>query len=117
MKKFTNYLKENNETSDYSELLNEVRQMIEETIETSGGEFNAFIEEYLQNDNDVKIQGLINDSDIYEFYLKWKNEIDEILSESKHFNKTPAEFNTFGIYEYLVESTLESISIVVKKLQ
>ena len=43
--------------------------------------FSSFVESFIKNPEDVKIEGLINDSDIYEFYLKWRNDIDEILND------------------------------------
>jgi len=46
--------------------------MIEATIDNSGGEFKQFVESLLKNPDDAKIEGLINDSDIYDFYLKYR---------------------------------------------
>jgi hypothetical protein len=113
MKKFTSYIKENID-SDYSELAKDVKSLIENTIETFGGDFDSFVESFLQNPEDVKIEGLINDSDIYEFYLKWKNEIDEILNDVNFFDQSPTDLNVFGVYEYLIVSTMSGVEEVIK---
>ena len=65
----------------YSELKEEVKSMIEKTIEKSGGEFKSFVDKFIKSPEDVKIEGFINDSDIYEFYLKFRNDIDELLKK------------------------------------
>jgi hypothetical protein len=102
--------------SKYSDIIDEVKSMIEKTIENSGGEFNSFIGEFKKNPEDVQIEGLINDSDIYDFYLKWRNDIDEILNDIKFFNESPTEINAFGLYEYLIKGTERCVLEVVEKL-
>jgi len=114
MKKFTILLKEAVEINQ--DIKDEVKKMIEKTIENSGGEYKSFVDGFNKNPEDVKIEGLINDSDVYEFYLKWRNDIDEILNKVDFFNKTPKSLDSFGLYEYLIKGTLESIIEVVKQL-
>lgn len=102
--------------SKYTDIINEVKSMIEKTIENSGGEFNSFVEEFKKNPEDVQIEGLINDSDIYDFYLKWRNDIDEILNEINYFSESPNDNNAFGLYEYLIKGTERCFLEVVEKL-
>ena len=90
--------------------------MIEKTIEQSGGEFSSFVDSFIKNPEDVKIEGFINDSDVYEFYLKWRNDIDEILNDIKFFGETPTEINAFGLYEYVIKGTENSMNEIVKML-
>jgi hypothetical protein len=104
------------DSSKFDEVKEEVKSMIEATIEKSGGEFNSFVESFVKNPEDVKIEGLINDSDIYEFYLKWRNDIDEILNDVKFFGETPNDVNAFGLYEYVIRGTEKAIEEVVKML-
>ena len=97
------------DSSKFEEVKEEVKSMIENTIQNSGGEFNSFVDSYVKNPEDVKIEGLINDSDIYEFYLKWRNDIDEVLSDIKFFDEVPTEINAFGLYEYVIIGTEKAV--------
>ena len=90
--------------------------MIENTVEKSGGELKTFIESYLKNPEDIKIEGLINDSDIYDFYLKFRNQIDECLNEIKFYDNSPSEMGVFGVYEYTIKATKEAVTEFVKSL-
>ena len=101
--------------SKYSDIINDVKSKIEKTIENSGGEFDSFVSEFKRNPEDVQIEGLINDSDIYDFYLKWRNDIDEILNEINFFDESPTEINAFGLYEYLLKGTERCILEVIEK--
>lgn len=101
---------------NYTEIEDEVKEMIEKTIETSGGEYNTFIQSFIQNPEDVKVEGFINDSDIYEFYLKFRNDIDEILNNVKFFDTPATEINAYGLYEYVIKGTDKAFMEVVKML-
>lgn len=127
IKKYLQYIKEADEVeqvqsqqetdpSKYEDVSSEVKSMIEKTIEKSGGEFSSFVDSLLKNPEDVKIEGFINDSDIYEFYLKWRNDIDEILNNIKFFGEVPTEINAFGLYEYVIKGTERAMNEVVKML-
>ena len=126
IKRYLQYIKESDSieaidkvespTNKYSEVKDEIKSMIDKTIEKSGGEFKSFVESFLKSPEDVKIEGLINDSDIYDFYLKWRNDIDEVLSEVKFFDESPSELSVFGVYDYLIKSTERAIEEFVKEL-
>jgi hypothetical protein len=104
-------------SSSFDEVKDAVKSLIESTIDNSGGEYNSFIESFLKNPNDVKIEGLINDSDVYDFYLKWRNEIDELLNSIKYFDEVPTKNNSFGLYEYVIKGTQRAVEEVVKILK
>ena len=122
IKGYLQFIKEDNvdddllkpNSSKFDDIKEDVKSMIEKTIEKAGGEFDSFIDSLIKNPEDVKIEGLINDSDIYDFYLKWRNDIDEILNDVKFFDEIPTEINSFGLYEYTIKGTERAISEVVK---
>ena len=130
IKKYLQYIKEADEveevqseqetdspdSSKFDEVKDEVKLMIEKTIESSGGEYSSFVDSFVKNPEDVKIEGFINDSDVYEFYLKWRNDIDEILNDVKFFGEAPTEINAFGLYEYVIKGTEHSMNEIVKML-
>ena len=116
MKKFTQYIKENKESSKFTEVKEEIKTMIEDTIEKSGGEYNSFIDSFKKNPEDVKVEGFINDADIYDFYLKWRNDIDEMLSDINYFDEVPSKNNSFGLYEYVIKGTERAFQEFVKDL-
>lgn len=123
LKRYSQFIKEADETvekatdsSKFTEIKDELKSMIEKTIEKSGGEYKSFVESFIKNPTDVKIEGLINDSDVYDFYLKWRNDIDEILNDSNFFDEVPSEINSFGLYDYMIKGTQRAIEEAVKML-
>jgi hypothetical protein len=113
IKRYFQYI---NESENYSDIKDEIKSLIEKTIDNTGGEFDTFIDSFNRNPEDYKIEGLINDSDIYDFYLKWRNDIDEILNDINFFDEIPSENNAFGLYEYTIKGTERAIIELVKGL-
>ena len=103
--------------SKYTEVKEEINKMIENTIQKSGGELKTFIESFEKNPEDVKVEGFINDSDIYDFYLKFRNDVDEILNNIKFYDESPTEVNAFGLYEYVIKGTERAFSEIVKMIK
>jgi hypothetical protein len=108
---------DSSDSSKFPEVVDEIKSMIEKTIKNSGGEFNSFVDSYVKNSEDVKIEGFINDSDIYDFYLKWRNDIDELLSDINFFDEVPTENNAFGLYEYVIKGTQKAFLEFVKMIK
>ena len=118
IKKYLQFIKEADEVikkddSNYDSIKEDIKKKIEETIEKSGGEFKSFIEKFEAQPKSVYIEGLINDSDIYDFYQTHRLVIDELLTKHDYFKKAPEEI---GVYQYVIDSTKEAIELVVKML-
>ena len=105
------------DNSKYPEVMEEVQKMIENTIQKSGGELKSFIESFEKNPEDVKVEGFINDADIYDFYLKFRNDIDEVLNGVKFYDQAPTGVNAYGLYEYTIKGTEKAFMEIVKMLQ
>ena len=117
VKSFVNWISEAEEDVEkYADIKEEVDKMFKETVDESGGELNSMKRAYSQNPKDIKIIGFINDSDIYDFYLKFRNDIDQILNDLNYFDSTPQEKNAFGLYEYTVRGTEAAFLEVVKMI-
>lgn len=112
IRKFTEAI----EANKFSEVIDEIKSMIESTIDKSGGDFKSFVESFIKSPDDFKIEGLINESDIYDFYLKYRNQIDECLNDIKYYDNVPSEMGITGLYDYIIKGTNESIKEFVRNL-
>ena len=117
MKKFTIYLKESSEDSQSRDIKQEIRDMIRKSINTSDTKtVNDFIAAYKKDSDANQIEGLINSADIYDFYLKYMDQVDEILSNNDYFKKSPDESNVYSLYDYVVIGTKEAVNYIINGL-
>jgi hypothetical protein len=119
--KFNNYINEDLDVSTsnkYTDLKEEVKEMIKKSLKSEDDKlYKDFIDASIKNPEETQIEGLINDSDVYEFYLKWRNDIDEVLSDINYYDEVPSELKVFSLYDYLIKGTLKSVSELIKMLE
>ena len=124
IKRYLHFIGESNDvdiTSDseksptnYGDIKDQVKQMIEDSLKTSDSKtYDDFIKSYNRNPEEAQIEGLINDSDVYEFYLKYRNDIDEILSEINFYDENPSEMNCFSLYDYIIQGTKKAVGEII----
>lgn len=115
MKKFTIYLKEAEEPiKNDNELKDELKDMIRKSLNTSDSKtIEDFIAAYKTDSEGNQIEGLIHDSELYDFYLKYGEEIDEMLSKTDFFEKIPDSMNVYSLYDYVIVGTKEAVKLLV----
>lgn len=105
------------DVNKYSELKEEITDMIKKSLNSEDDKvFKDFIEASIKSPDDVQIEGLISDSDIYEFYLKFRNDIDDILSDINFYDEIPSEMKVFSLYEYIIQGTKKSVAEIISML-
>lgn len=122
IKKYSEYIREAEETvkkkvSGPDEIKAAVKEKIESTIKKSGGEYSAFVDKFAKDPESVQIEGLISDDQIYDFWMKFENDIDELLNGVGFFDQSPVSMNVIGVYKYVVSSAREAINLVVGMLR
>jgi hypothetical protein len=114
MRKFTVYLKEAEEVQVDTNLKDELTDMIKKSLNTSDSKtVENFIDAYKKDSEKNQIEGLINNADIYDFYLKYDEDIDEILTKNNFYDKSPKELNVFSLYDYIIAGTKEAVNLLI----
>jgi hypothetical protein len=110
---------------DYTELKTDLTEMIEETMKNTRNtelrmtDIEDFITDYISSGKDAKlIDKLIEDNDIFNFYLKHQSDIDKFLYEgSKYMDETPVEHNVYTLYDVIMDGTKQAILEILKVIQ
>lgn len=122
IKRYSEYIREaegtaNKKVSGSDEIKADIKEKIESTIKKSGGEYSAFLDKFSKDPDSVQIEDLISDDQIYDFWLKHENDIDELLNSVGFFDKSPVSMNSIGVYKYVVSSVREAVMLVVGLLR
>jgi hypothetical protein len=103
---------------DYESIKQDLLNMVEESVNSNDMNLvNEFIDSFINDPDATNIEGLINDSDIYEFYLKYVNEIDEVLNNIGYFGKSPESEGSLGLYDHLVSGTKDAVVELFKMIK
>ena len=133
VRKYTDYLVENLNIEDitskfsdeYTELKTDLIEMIEETMKNTRNtdlrmtDIEDFITDYISSGKDAKlIDKLIEDNDVFNFYLKHQSDIDSFLYDgSKYMDETPVEHNVYTLYDVIMDGTKHTILEILKVIQ
>jgi len=111
IKKFTEAI----EIDKFKEVTDDILNLIEKTVEKEKdpNAIKNFIDLYIKNPTETKIEGLIEPNEIYDFYEKYRNQIDECLKEVKFF-ELPADVSR--LYDYIIKGTNFAIKEFVKSI-
>jgi len=121
MKKFT-IIREDLATKvkisdDFEEVQNELIDILKKSTNSGDSSLQLKTMKSYIGDSETTIIGLVNDSDVYDFYLKNMNDIDSVLSDIVHFTSSPEEIgSTNSLYDYIVMSTKIAIQDLFKKM-
>ena len=124
--KYKDFLHENLEdkfkdklSEDYISLKRGILLLLEETIENTEElvDVQNYINKSSENLDDGPLTGFIDDGDIYDFYLKYQADIDEICNNNSWFTKTPSEENVFSLYQYIINGSKFGVKQCLKILE
>jgi hypothetical protein len=92
-------------TGKYKSLKRGTLELIDATINSSElVNYQNFINKYI-DETDVVVDGFVEDNDIFDFYLKYKGDIDELLVDKGFFDKSARDNDIFSLYDYVIVGT------------
>ena len=105
--------------SDNESLKRGILLLLDNSVEDSDNLVNVqnFINSYIKDSEKVTLVGLIDDAEIFDFWNKYKSEIDEVLKNQGFFDKTPTENNIFSIYDMMIHGTKIAVQQTMKSLE
>lgn len=105
--------------NDYVSLKRGILDLVEKTVDNPTELINVqnFISDYINEDTEETIIEFVEDAEIYDFYLKYQIDIDEILDkEVDFFSKNPKEEGIFSLYDYVIIGTKEAVKLALEKI-
>lgn len=131
IKRYSSFINESTVTDEIisnlsdnnTELKTDIIEHIDETLsdindEYKRSDFNNFVDEYIVNGKDSStINGLIEENDIFNFYMKHQSEIDTFLNEDGYLEETPKDHDSFGLHETLIDGTKHAILKMIEQIR
>jgi hypothetical protein len=106
-------------SGEYESLKRGILLLLDNSVENSDELINVqnFINQYIEDDENATMVGLVDDAEIFEFWNKYKEQIDEICSDKKYFDKSPTENNIFSVYAFMINATKFAVKETLKSLE
>lgn len=133
VKNYTTYLTESLNLDDlylklsdsHTELKKDLIEIINITLEESSDiknikskDLNVFFSDFIADGkNSDLIDSLIEDNDIFNFYLKHQSSFDELLNDIGYMEKSPHNNGIFSLYDIIIDGTKQGIYNVIEIMQ
>jgi hypothetical protein len=109
------------EAIEYKALKNDLMELVNKSATEQNINSKEFIKKWVdensippkKKEQTVTLEGLIQDTDIFEFYLKHKDDIDKLLKKDGFFNE---KGNINGLYEFSIDGTKRAVWLCLSEM-
>jgi len=93
--------------------------LLEESVEDVNELVNIqnYMHKSIEDLDSNPLIGFIDDGDIFDFYLKYQLDIDDICNNNSWFKKQPIEENIFSLYQYIINGTKFGVQMCMKIME
>jgi len=106
------------EAMEFEALKNDLMVLVEKSAKMQNLKTDEFIKNWVdenstpeKTEKTVTLEGLIQDEDIFDFYLKHKEDVDKLLEKDGYFGRNQG---VRGLYEYVIDGTKQAIFLSLK---
>ena len=111
-------------SDEYTTLKTDILKVVNDILEETSSEnvktddLNQFISEYISKGKEgISMLELVSDNSIFNFYLKNKSDIDELLTKSGYFKESPSDNNVTDLYDVMIDGTKQAIVDIMVIIQ
>ena len=111
-------------SDEYTTLKTDILKVMNDILEETSSEnvktddLNQFISEYISKGKEgISMLELVSDNSIFNFYLKNKADIDELLTKSGYFKESPSDNNVTDLYDVMIDGTKQAIIDILVIIQ
>ena len=104
---------------DYNSLKRGILLLVDDSVENTEElvDVQNFINKSSENLDESPLVGFIDDGDIFNFYMKFQADIDEVCINNNWFNKTASEENVNSLYGYMISGSKFAVKQCLKILE
>ena len=109
-------------SQNFSSLKSGILELVEKSIQDPNELINVqnFISDYIRDPNSGNLIDFVEDNNIFDFYLKYQVDIDQLCNENGYYDTTPKSNNIFSLYNFVIEGTrfavIEGMKIIQKEI-
>lgn len=97
----------------YLSLKFEILNMIDKQLDGDIVKVQDFMERYVSEDSEEVLEGFIEDAEIFDFYLKYQNDVDQILADNDFYDE---KVSVESLYGYVIEGTFEAVVMAMEEM-
>ena len=101
-------------SDDFKPLKKGILKLIDATLEGDKTKLQDFLDSYTKSDSEDILDGFVEDAELFEFYLKYQTNIDEILDNMGYYDDPP---EVKSLYDYVINGTFDAVIYAMKEIK
>jgi len=90
----------------YVSLKRGILELLDNTLKSDTTKLQNFIDSYIEPDSEEILDAFVEDADIFDFYLKYQADIDQILNDRNYYDDPP---EVESLYDYVIDGTFDAV--------
>ena len=98
----------------YLSLKKGILDLLDGTLKSDITKLQDFMDTYIDTDSEEIIEGFIEDADIFDFYLKYQSDVDQILLDNNYYDDKP---EVESLYDYVIDGTFDAVVYCMEEMK
>ncbi len=98
----------------YTSLKRGILELLDKTLNGDTTKLQSFIDAYVDPNSDEILDGFVEDADIFDFYLKYQSDVDQILLDQNYYEDSP---EVESLYDYVIDGTFDAVVYCMEDMQ
>jgi len=90
----------------YLSLKRGILDLLDKTLNSDTTKLQNYIDTYIDPNTDEVLDGFVEDADIFDFYLKYQADVDQILDDNNYYSDSP---DVTSLYDYVIDGTFDAV--------
>lgn len=104
---------ENKIGNNFVSLKRGILDLIDKKFNGDETKVQNFMNTYVDPNSDEILEGLIEDADIFDFYLKMQSDVDQILLDNNYYDDPP---EVESLYDYVIDGTFDAVVYCMEEM-
>ena len=95
----------------YKSLKNGILDLLDSNLNGDITKVKQFLIDYTDPDSEEVLEGFVENADIFDTYLKYQNDIDQILEDNDYYDNPP---EVKSLYDYVISGTFDAVILCME---
>lgn len=101
-------------SNKYMSLKRGILELLDRELNGDITKLQNYIDNFVDPESEEVLDGFVEDADIFDFYLKYQADIDQILLDHKYYDDLP---EVESLYDYVIDGTFDAVVYCMEEMK
>lgn len=91
-----------------------ILELLDKALNSDMTKLQDFINKFIDPESEEVLDGFVEDAEIFDFYLKYQSDVDQILSDHNYYDDLP---EVESLYDYVIDGTFDAVVYCMEEMK